>query len=360
MRILFVTGAIGGGGAERVLCNLSNQFVKRNIEVDIATVFSDKTTYQLDGKVVLHHLRFISTPFINRFYSIIQLRKLIVRLKPDVVVSFLDQISILMGVVYIIPIKSSKLVFSERNDPSVEPTSRRQRKIRDWAYRKACGVVYQTDGEMKYFENKLPQNTLQTVIENPIKPGLPHYNASFDSKIFIAAGRLYHQKNYRMMIDAFYKVVRKGYKEYRLHIYGKGELSNELNEYISSLSMENYIKIYDFSNEIHKLMSESAGYLLSSDYEGISNSMLEALAIGVPVVSTDYPSGGARMYIKKGETGYLVNCGDSDAFANAIIDIISSRSHAIEMAEHASIRMKNLTVDNITTQWVDFLENVIK
>ena len=105
-------------------------------------------------------------------------------------------------------------------------------------------------------------------------------------------------------------------------------------------------------------MASSAGYLLSSDYEGISNSMVEALAIGVPVISTNYPSGGASMYIENNVSGLLVKCGDCEEFAKAICYIIENKQAAIKMGRIASDRMKCLTVSNIANKWEEFITKI--
>lgn len=359
MKILFVTGALGGGGAERVIVNLINNFENKGIRTTSLTVFSDSMSYSIDERAKIVHLKTLKVPFVNRMFSIAQLVYYIYRNRPDAVISFVDQVNILTAVAFLFIYGKTKLVLSERNDPYAEPNSPQQRKIRDWAYKKADGIVYQTAGEMEYFKDIISTTVPQTVIENPIKPGLPTCQGNLESKVFIAAGRLYPQKNYKMMIDAFQKVVTSGHSDYMLHIYGRGEMETELNQYIKDKHMEENIYIKGFSNNIHNIMAKSAGYLLSSDYEGISNSMIEALAIGVPVVTTDYPSGGASMYVVDGETGYLVKCGDTETFASSINSIIENRKEAYTMGAKASAILRKLDSETISNKWCDFIVKLL-
>lgn len=361
MKVLFVTGALGGGGAERVIVNLINTFENKGINTAAITVFSNKTTYQIDKRATIIHLKNnIKLPVFNRINSIIQIIRIIKQQKPDVVISFVDQVNILTSVSFLFIKNKIKLILSERNDPYVEPNSPRQRKIRDWAYMKADGVVYQTIGEKEYFNTIVSPRVPQIIIENPLKPNLPSYQPDKITNVFIAAGRLYHQKNYKMMIDAFEMVVKSGRIGYKLKIYGQGDLQDELTQYISVKKLDDYISLEGFSEDIHSVMATSAGYLLSSDYEGISNSMAEALAIGVPVVTTDYPSGGARMYVEDGVSGYLVKCGDTEGFANAICSIIDCKEKSINMGKTASERMRKLKASDIAQKWEEFIMSVIK
>ena len=358
MKVTFIIGALGGGGAERVITNLVKKFEDRGVDASIITIYGDFQTYEVDARAEVIHLQMKSTSFGRHIYTLKQLRKEIIKNNPDIIVSFIDQVNIHVALAYIGLKKKPKLLFSTRNDPHKDPRQRIYRIVRDIVYRTADAVVFQTELQKEYFCKKLSKNALQTIIENPVKEGLPNY-AGKDSLYFLAAGRLVSQKNYKVMIDAF-KIVHEKHQEYELHIYGEGKLYNELVRYIADLELSKVIKIFHFTDKIHDFMAGAKGYLLSSDYEGISNSMLEALAIGVPTVSTDYPSGGARKYIKNGKSGYLVNCGDSKAFAEAVIDIIEHNDKAIKMAQSLFELRNSLSADAITERWIQFISDVIE
>lgn len=104
----------------------------------------------------------------------------------------------------------------------------------------------------------------------------------------------------------------------------------------------------------------SKGFLISSNYEGISNSMLEALAIGIPVIATDCPIGGAKMYIKNKENGWLTSVGNEKEFSNAIIDLLSNYNNAIAMGKEATKIRDILDVNIICQEWINFINGVIK
>ena len=109
------------------------------------------------------------------------------------------------------------------------------------------------------------------------------------------------------MIDAVALVNKMGVI-CNLDIYGEGPLRKELQQYINSKNLKDIIKLQGFSHDIHEEMLKSAAFVISSDYEGISNSMIEALALGIPSVVTDCPCGGARMVINNYKNGvYIFN-----------------------------------------------------
>ena len=111
------------------------------------------------------------------------------------------------------------------------------------------------------------------------------------------------------------------------------------------------MKFHGFSSEIHKIMAESAIYVSSSDYEGISNSMLEALAIGIPAVCTDCPVGGARMYIRDGENGYLIPVGDADVMADRMLALMEDKKLGESFSKESVKIREELTDDRIFGMW---------
>ena len=155
------------------------------------------------------------------------------------------------------------------------------------------------------------------MIPNPVYIGdLQPYEGERDKKI-VAVGRLEPQKNHKLLLRAFAEFAAT-HKEYVLEIYGKGELEEELKALARELGIEKHVQLRGFSGKVKEEINNAAMYVLSSDYEGISNSMLEAIALGVPVIATDCPIGGSRMYIEDGVNGLLVPVGDMQTMAAAM------------------------------------------
>lgn len=356
MKVTFIIGTLGGGGAERVISNIIGVFEEKGVNTSIVTLYGNSQAYTIDKRTEILNLKRGNIPIIRRIYTVVQLRKVLSKSKSDIIISFLDQVNIQVGLAYLGLVKPPKLIFAERNDPTKEPNNKWIRKLRNILYKRVDGISYQTYAQKEYFKDIVPAYITQSIIENPIKKNLPKYEG-INSNYFIAAGRFVQQKNYTMMINAFKRIIDDGYT-YKLMIYGDGPLKESIKEYILSQGLEDYIILNNFSPDIHSLMASAKGYLLSSDFEGISNSMLEALAIGVPVVSTDYPSGGARMYIKNKKTGFIVPRGNVTEFYKAIKSIIEDNNNALCMASEASKIRDTLTPELITQKWIRFIYEI--
>lgn len=312
-----------------------------------------KNTYIDNKKIEILSVNHKHTNRVLRAMDIVSgIHSFINQEKPHIVISFLWQVNVytILGKMF----TRTKLIISERNDPYQDPSSKILRKIRDCLYNFSDGYVFQTEDARKYFCNKISEKG--RVIANPIKENLPYWNEN-SSKIIITACRITRQKNLFMLIDAVENII-KDYPDYRLKIFGFGDLEKEVSNYISSKGLEKYISLPGFSENIHSEMVNSEIFIISSDYEGISNSMLEALAIGIPVISTDSPIGGARMFINSGKNGLLVEVGDVEQLTNAIIFIINNKEKANEMSKESRKIRTLLSPKKVASQWIEYIDEV--
>ena len=209
MKVVFVIGIMGNGGAERVIANLSNAFVGLGWQIHIITIYGNRQEYSLNEEVhVSPVVCKCNLRVIRPLERIKQIRKLVNDISPDAVVSFLTDVNLhvlvaLWGLKY-------KIIVSERNDPNRDPANKWIRKIRNILYRVVRYAVFQTQDALNYFQGILPRDAKVVIIPNPIKKGLPTYKP-LNNKRFITACRLNKQKNLHMMIEAFSKVVHNGY-----------------------------------------------------------------------------------------------------------------------------------------------------
>ncbi len=356
-KVLFVIGTLGNGGAERVIATLSNNFNLKGIKVKIILIYGNRCDYMVNSNVELSTITCTNKfrlfrPF-ERFQKI---RKSIIDFKPDCVISFLADVNIhtLISMCNL----NIPLIVCERNDPEKDPSRKWVRYLRDKIYKYADGFVFQTPDAMKYFDGKISTYKLRTIISNPLTQDLPFHTFVDGNRRIITACRLNSQKNLILMIDAVSNVVKSGVN-CELDIYGMGPLQNKLENYINELKMDEYIHLKGFSNNIHTEMQNSCMFVISSDYEGISNSMLEALAIGVPVIATDCPVGGARMFIENNISGILTKVGDRYELEEAIKRILNDPYKAEEMGRKASEIRKLLNIENISNEWINFIRVVI-
>ena len=145
--------------------------------------------------------------------------------------------------------------------------------------------------------------------------------------------------------------THEAHPEYVLEIYGEGEYKDKLEDYIKHNGIEQSVFLKGFCDDIVSLMHGSRIYVSSSDWEGISNSLAEAMACGMTVVATDCPMGGSAMLICNGENGILTPVGDCDALTDAIERLMEDEAFGATMSEQASLLKNELAVKNIAAKW---------
>ena len=340
MNIAIISHSAGGGGAERVAVNLANHLLNEN-EVFFCAVHSDRREYYLDPKVQYDYIGTERSGFRGQLSIAINLRKYIKKNNIEVMIS-LD--------ISVEGIGNKKLfkIYSLRNDPTKVFNSGLKKILSNLVYWDADKIVFQTPDARDYFCQKIREHGV--LIPNPVKSGLPYWNEENHRKEVVAACRLAKQKNLFMLLDA-YRIVWEKRQDYKLSIYGEGELKEALVRYAEQLGISEAVKFHGFSSEIHKIMAGSAIYVSSSDYEGISNSMLEALAIGIPAICTDCPVGGARMYIRDGENGYLIPVGDADVMADRMLALMEDKKLGESFSKESVKIREELTDDRIFGMW---------
>lgn len=352
-RIIVVTTHMTNGGAQRVLSSLVNEWRKNNNEVMIIQTrpgtYSD--SYALDRGADIINLKVRGNELVDCILNVPSLIKILRKYKDATVVAFLNSCITLVGLAsFFVP---NRIIFSERNDPDQYPTKRIKRNIRDMMFRRADVCVFQTEDARNHFHKKVQNKGV--IIPNPVNDRLPdRYQGQREKKI-VAVGRLSKQKNFPLLIKAFTEVHKK-YPEYKLLIYGNDEGEGDnLRKLINELYLDSSVILMGFCSDIYGAINNATMYVSSSDYEGISNSMIEALGLGLPTICTDCPVGGARQMIHNGVNGILVPINDQGALVNAMLRIIEDRKFAEEIANEAYGIRKQYPVDKVSQMWINLM-----
>ena len=353
MKEIVLTDHFGDGGAERVASLLVKGLSDNgNDEVHVC-LFEDKFNYDIDStKVTIHILSSIHYPhFFNVLNRIKNLIKIIKEIVPDKIYSFGPIMAsyVVLSVMLSGKRKKIKIISSERNDPRQEPVSDLKKKIRDFCYNKSDVIVCQTQMVIDLLQKRNIKSKF-VIIPNPISRHLPQWNG-INSKDIISAARLTEQKNLPLLINAFLRIHNE-FPQYRLIIYGEGEQRKELQALITQKGLNGVVKLPGFVKDIHKIMSNAYMYVSSSDYEGISNSMLEALGIGLPCVCTDCPVGGAAMYIENGVTGILTRPACEDELYEGMKRYIIDKDFLLHVSQNSVVIRNQLVLDQITKKWI--------
>lgn len=345
MKIIFIIPNMTGGGTERVISLLSDAYVRKGFDVAIMQFAGYEHAYQLNDKVE----DFSVAPRSNG-NPLVMIRRLIAmrryfKKNPD---SHIFAFCVMGAVFAVMTTWGMKIpvMVAERNSPD----SCNVKALRNWAYRRAGRITFQTSDGISYFPKEIADKAV--VIPNPVDADVPQPYTGSRSHRIVTAGRLHKQKNHALLLEAF-ALFGARFPDYELHIYGEGELEAPLKEQAVRLQIDSRIVWHGFCADVREKIRDAAMFVLSSDYEGISNSMLEALAMGIPTISTDCPIGGARIYITPGQSGLLVPVGDKEAMAEAMCRIASDAELAGRLSAGAAQIRENYSVPRIADRFLE-------
>lgn len=362
MKLLFFLMATTKGGAERVVSVLSNNGLGMDKEIHILTCLKGDFPYPLKNDVILHE-GFISLqeyrkqgkiktfPVFCREY-----KKAMKQIDPDVIITFLPEPC------FIAELCKKKirkvLIGSERGNPYFQYQSPVYKRLVSWLYPKSDGFVFQTEGAREYFDKRLQKKSV--VIGNPVS--IPEKFRQLPErrvKEVVSVGRGTREKNYSLLLKAFRKVSEQA-SDYILRIYGRMDENLKLEELAKELRIEDKVFFMGQVDDILAQIRNSSVFVLSSMSEGMPNALLEAMAIGLPVVATDCPSGGPRQLINDGENGLLVPNDDVDALAAAILRIIGDEHLSHKLSENALKIADEYSEEKICAQWKTYIDKVLK
>ena len=360
-KILFVLPRMGGGGAERVTALVANALSKQGNDVTLFTLVGGESFYPLEAGITYksvditvnrkNNLTTYASEAVALPKSFFAIRKLIKNGHYDIVISMLVETDIIVGAC-----KWTGLQFmhvcSERNDPTRR--SRNQLRILNSIYSKANLFISQSNMVADYYKD-IPKNK-KVVISNPINPEtLPERPKSLTKRV-VAVGKLMDQKNFPLLINSFALIVND-FDDYVLDIYGEGERRPQLEKLIRSLKMEDKIRLLGASKQVQHDIADAELFVMSSDYEGFPNVLLEAMAIGIPVISTDFATGVARELVGE-ENGFIVPVGSVEGMANAIKRMLSEDSLRQQMGINNREKAKNYYTSEIIKKWNEALETI--
>ena len=350
-KIVFFTGSMGRGGAERVISILSEHFVSQNWDVTIVMLLHNRASgYPLNDKVKVKTFFNENTGKIKKMLcNIRNVRAYIKETKPDVLVSFMAQNTLISGVAC--AGLGIRYIASERIDPSMVKRNFIYKKILNILYTRADKVIFQTERAKNYFDEKIKNNSV--IIGNPISVTCEAQEKS--TKKIVSVGRLTYQKNHKMLINAF-SHVSKLYPDYILEIYGDGIEKNKLLEQVKNLGMEEKVFLCGNHPDIHEKIKDAQIFVLSSDFEGLSNALLEAMMMGIACISTD--CAGSDEVIENKTNGILTGVGKEDELTNAIIELIENDGLRKSISQKAKESVEKFKTENIIDQWSEVIEGL--
>lgn len=341
------------GGAERVIAQLANYFTEKDISCRIITTENGEVMYPLHEKIDIVAIgKKSNNKVIDRILRYKTIRSVVQKNKADVVLTMPEDTGIYAILALIgtgIPV-----YVSERNNPWVMPDVKITRLLRKVAYPFAQGIIFQTQMAKSFFPQYIQKKGV--VLQNPVDATrIPEPYIGERKKVFSAVGRLEPQKNFPMLIRAFSE-FHKREKDYKLVIYGEGRERINIENLIKELHLENSVSLPGRNKDVLNCINDCAAFILSSDYEGMPNALIEAMCMGMPVISTDCPSGGPREIIENEKNGLLIPVNDELRMTQAMFNIIKDGNSCL-LGQNAYKTGKHLMDASVFEDWKNVLIN---
>lgn len=358
-RIALFINSLQKGGSERVMVNLAEYFHEKQYEVILVTQYKKEAEYELAKGI----RRVYSEPeeemlqggrihnFMVRFRT---LRGIWKTYKPDVILSFLGKNNLMA--ILTAAFLPAKVAVSVRGEPTMEYEGSKMQALTKFLFRFADGVILQTHMAVEFFPKRVRKKAV--ILQNPLNPlFLRRRYEGVRENTIAAAGRLDENKNHAMLIRAF-ALIAGEFPEMKLVIYGEGESRSALERLVKEKGMEERIALPGAVADVAGHIEKVRIFTLTSNTEGMPNSVIEAMCLGIPVIATDCPCGGPAELIKDGENGLLVPVGDERALAEAIRRILRTPELERKLGEQAYLIQQVLAPDKVCAGWEKYLEQL--
>lgn len=354
-KIAFYIGSLNKGGAERVITNLAEYFYSKGYQVWMITKFRAEVEYTLSEgitRIIADLTKEEEKGRIQNFFNrTLKLRKIIKEICPDVVVSFIGKSN--LRTIAATRGTGIPAVVSVRSNPAREIGSGWKRLLTFLMFGMAEGVVLQTTEAKAFFPKWIQKKAI--VLQNSLNPEFvrPAYTGEKRKEI-VSVGRIDNNKNQKMIIEAFAPLAEE-FPEWNVVLYGDGDARNSLEERVRTLGLEERIFFKGVQSDIPEKIEGASIFVLSSKQEGMPNALIEAMVLGLAVVSTDCPCGGPRDLIKPGVNGLLIPVDDTMALVDALRRLMEDKDLCDKIAHNAKKLKENVLPEYINAQWKMYL-----
>lgn len=359
--IAFYIGSLSKGGSERVFVNLAEYFQSEGYDVTFVTQYQKENEYEYSPGIrrILSDIKEDETTknrFVNFLRRFRKLRSIWKKVNPDIILSCIGKNNF-MAVATSTGL-NTKAVVSVVGEPSEEYPTRLLRYLAYLLFARADGMVVKTSDALQFFPRKLRKKAI--VMKNSINPTfLREPFTGIREKTIVSVGRLDANKNQSLLIEAFSKIAMK-YPEYKVLLYGEGEDRTKLEGIIRDMHLSDRIVLSGIIQDVAEKIHKAGIFVLTSNTEGMPNALIEAMALGIPCISTDCPCGGPKDLIRQKENGILIPVNDKKALQEALCYLLDNPELAIEMGRRATTIQKELNPGVINQAWKTYFETVIE
>lgn len=365
MHVAIFSGSLARGGTERVVANLIDYLIDQGDTVTLVNQCKSEIEYPLNPSVPRYIIELTEeeyrecqackTPIGRRFKNFNTRYKKVDSIwkerKPDVILSFISKQNF-MSIITADKRKIPVLV-SVRALPELEYPGRTMKLAANLLYRKASKVIFQTKDQSKFFSKTVQKKGI--ILRNPLNPEFmaEPYEGEREHTI-VSVGRIDENKNHKLLIDAFMNIA-KDFPDWKVQIYGDGELRENLQKYAIEGGFGEQIQLLGNTNNVSEQIRKAGVFVLTSDTEGSPNSLIEAMCLGLPCISTDCPCGGPGELITDGVNGLLIPVGDLAKMQDSLQNLLNNIQKRDEIGRNSMDTRAIFEPTTVLKQWRDEL-----
>jgi len=359
-RVAFITNSLGYGGAEKILAFVANCLSERGhncaiINLNVSPSDINVHMQPINRDVQVYTVGNVPEKYNKNTFRIKEIKRTSQEFGADVLIGFTVFPNIyakIVGTMLRIP-----SIMSERGDPErTKGNNLLKEEVSKFIINRSSGGVFQTPEAMEFYGRGLRKRSV--VIPNPIFTNGKMPETKERAKTVVSVGRLDNvQKRYDVMLKAFTLFSQK-FPEYILRLYGSGPDEGKIKSWVKEYGITEKVKFMGVSRNPMQDTYEDGIFIITSDYEGISNALLEAMAVGLPCVSTDHTPGGARLLIQDHENGLLAPTGDAEKLAAALCEFADNPRLAEKCGNHARRVIDRFDADRIVDMWENYIIHI--
>ena len=359
-KICLFISSLHKAGAERVMAQIAEHLSAEGLEVTLVTQaddrgkpdsfsvsenikrrFSDLTNQEITKSRVVN--------FVRRYRK---LQRIWEEEKPDIILSFIGKNNV-MAIQTAKKLKTP-VVAAVRGDPALEYADNRTKNAAFKLFKEAAGIVVQTEEGKMFFPADIRKQCV--ILPNPIAESFCTERFTGErKKEIVCVGRIDDNKNQKMLLEAFGEIA-DAYPAYQLRFFGTGPMAETLEKEAKDMGLKDRAFFLGHRDDIASEIRDASVFVLPSDTEGMPNALLEAMALGLPVIATDCPCGGPRDLIREKENGLLIPVRDREALKEALLFVIAHPEEAEAMGEKARNVQERFAPEKALAAWSKYLK----